>query len=738
MAGTLQRRQQTHQSRLNTTHHSLLTIMEKIININLGGRVISIEDAAYTSLKAYFESLRRYFEGEEGRDEIINDIESRVAELMEEKIKRGASAITEADVQEIINGIGRVEDFAAEEEATSAHAGASSTNTRTTGSKRFYRDENDKIAGGVCSGLAAYLNVDPALVRVLFAILTLGGWGTGVLLYIILWIFVPARPMESFHGKRLFRNEDDKWLGGVASGLAAYFGKEPWVFRLIFASPFLLSLISEGSWWFFGHGSLFFGSITGTFVLIYIVLWVVLPIARSQFEKMEMRGEKVDLNSIRQNVAANMGDIKSRVQDWSSDAAKSASNFMNTRGKEFGREVSSAVRTSASRGGSVIGTIIRAFFMFIGIMLAFTLFMTLIGYSFGGFADLANGFILQSNQLRVLGWFTVILLLGVPLVALVTFMVRRALKIRGGGRYFAMGFTLLWIAGFICAGFLVNALVTKFHHQERITEEVPIMQPQGGRLVVNVPAPAVEYSNSLPWLHGDIRGWDVSGDTMRCTSVGVIARRSPDSLYHVIVSRYSMGQNAADAQARASQIVYNVRNAFGSDSVLALDNGYTVTKTQGYRGQNVDIEIQVPVGKKVRFDESLEEKLSGIHSIHHFMKRSYAYRNWEVDWDEDYDVLDWDTEVDYIMSADGRLVAALHPEDTVATRSYSVRRRYGPASYRYRRTETESRRTERSMDSLDRAMNEIQRQQERKMDSLDRAINAIERQKDQLDARESD
>src|ERR1041384_4866359 len=118
--------------------------MEKIININLGGRVIAIEDAAYSSLKAYFESLDRYFAGEEGREEIINDIESRVAELMEDKIKRGSSAITEVDVQEIIGSMGRVEDFAAEEENTRTNAGPTAFNARPHGSKRFYRDSNDK------------------------------------------------------------------------------------------------------------------------------------------------------------------------------------------------------------------------------------------------------------------------------------------------------------------------------------------------------------------------------------------------------------------------------------------------------------------------------------------------------------------------------------------------------------------------------------------------------------------
>ena len=89
--------------------------MKKIININLSGRVIPIEDSAYEKLQSYIESLRRYFASEEGRDEIINDIESRIAELMSEKVRKGATCITDADVDEIIASMGRPEDFDAVE-----------------------------------------------------------------------------------------------------------------------------------------------------------------------------------------------------------------------------------------------------------------------------------------------------------------------------------------------------------------------------------------------------------------------------------------------------------------------------------------------------------------------------------------------------------------------------------------------------------------------------------------------
>ena len=110
-------------------------------------------------------------------------------------------------------------------------------------------------------------------------------------------------------GKRLYRNPNDRVIGGVAGGLAAYFNRETWVIRLVFAAPFLFSIllnIINGITWHTGFGdffpNIFFGSLGSTFMLTYIILWMVLPEARSTYEQMEMRGEKVDVNTIRQNM----------------------------------------------------------------------------------------------------------------------------------------------------------------------------------------------------------------------------------------------------------------------------------------------------------------------------------------------------------------------------------------------------------------------------------------------------
>jgi hypothetical protein len=89
--------------------------MKKVININFQGRVIPIEESAYEILKRYIESLRQFFANEEGKDEIINDIESRIGELFGEQLKKGASCITDEDVQTVIASIGRPEDFEADD-----------------------------------------------------------------------------------------------------------------------------------------------------------------------------------------------------------------------------------------------------------------------------------------------------------------------------------------------------------------------------------------------------------------------------------------------------------------------------------------------------------------------------------------------------------------------------------------------------------------------------------------------
>src|SRR5215216_2072137 len=225
--------------------------MKKVININFQGRVVPIEETAFELLKQYTDSLRVYFANEDGRDERINDIESRIGELFQERLTKGSTCITDDDVNAIINNMGRPQDFADAESGEFSGSSSSRAQSESTYSKaaftgkRLYRDANNKVIGGVCSGIAAYFNIEPIIVRLLFvfALFT----GVGILAYIILWAFVPSSiNVKNGVRKRLFRNPDEKIIAGVCSGIASYFGINVWIPRILFLIPFISFIFRWG------------------------------------------------------------------------------------------------------------------------------------------------------------------------------------------------------------------------------------------------------------------------------------------------------------------------------------------------------------------------------------------------------------------------------------------------------------------------------------------------------------
>lgn len=223
--------------------------MKKIITINLSGRVLQIEEPAYEQLQQYIASLRNYFSKEESREEIINDIEGRIAEQFYGLIQQGAACITEAHLTAIIAAMGKPEELADAEilETSSTQEGNSSfkqTGFKPTTLKReFYRDANSKVLGGVAGGIANFIGIDPVIIRVLFVLLSFSSFGLVALGYILLWILVPAKELEDYRGRRFYRNPDDRVLAGVASGIAAYFNVSTRNIRLLFLAPLLLQIL---------------------------------------------------------------------------------------------------------------------------------------------------------------------------------------------------------------------------------------------------------------------------------------------------------------------------------------------------------------------------------------------------------------------------------------------------------------------------------------------------------------
>jgi phage shock protein PspC (stress-responsive transcriptional regulator) len=163
--------------------------MNKTVNINLAGIFFHIDEDAYAKLQHYLDAIKRSFTNTQGKDEIIADIEARIAELFNEKKKEDRQVISIKEVEEVIAIMGQPEDYMVDEEIFEDEP-VHTTTTKSSG-KQLFRDTEHSYVGGVSSGLGHYLGIDFIWVRLLWILLTIFSSGAFILIYIALWIFVP-------------------------------------------------------------------------------------------------------------------------------------------------------------------------------------------------------------------------------------------------------------------------------------------------------------------------------------------------------------------------------------------------------------------------------------------------------------------------------------------------------------------------------------------------------------------
>lgn len=260
--------------------------MKKTFNINVAGFPFTIDDDAYTLLSDYLDTIEHAFRRQEDARELVNDIESRIAELLLERTSSGSTIITAEDVEEVIRRVGQPEEMIEEDETLTIDSD-DEVKEKTTSfketvtpppyvphtppqKKKLYRDSQNAMLGGVCSGLAYYFNIDPTAVRLIVVLLTIISASTMGIVYLILWIVVPeARtPFERMQmmgeqptveniGKTVtdnFREESSTSQQpysphrpvGFGDALANFFGicaKILIIIGLVIAVPVLLSLM---------------------------------------------------------------------------------------------------------------------------------------------------------------------------------------------------------------------------------------------------------------------------------------------------------------------------------------------------------------------------------------------------------------------------------------------------------------------------------------------------------------
>jgi len=663
--------------------------MKKVININFQGRILPIEEMAYENLKQYIESLRTYFEQEEGKDEIINDIECRVAELCEDRLKKGAVCISEEDIDLIIMSIGRPADFEAQdgfEANTNANTGANQaqSNTQNAGEptyqKRLYRDEQNKVLGGVCAGIANYLNLDPILVRVLWLLL----FGISFVAYLLLWIAVPSSSEKEVGGirKRLFRDIDHKVIGGVCAGLSKYFGIKVLIVRLLFIIP---SVVTTFNWdhfhlfqfWdfedfpnfigltFFGPGAIF----------IYIVLWLVLPEARTSAEKLEMVGEKVDINSIKNTIQTDMEGFSKRAQSWgSSNDKKQTSSPGNS--SSIG---SSTNNTNVGAGGldqrkgcfyyfgRTLTILMKAFVYFILGIITISVLAALfgVGVATTGLLPLKK-FILEDGLQSWSFIGTILFFIWVPVIAIVASIIRKIAGFKQSNVWVRSSFIALWVLGWVCLFYFISSLGNSFSkHNQPIEKSIALVNPAVEYLEVTA-TPRMKYYEQR-WF--SIEPFQVyNDDTVRVRNLKIRIVQSKTDSFDVKYVTMSNGKSISEANLLAEKINFSVMQ---QDSTLFLDRGIAITNRDKFRNQHVIMTIAVPVGKRFKITNkgwsqtNIRLNSNGIQSENDLGGDDLWVDEWNENWDnESYSFV---RGVEYKMTKEG--LEKIKADDDVETYS---------------------------------------------------------------------
>ena len=165
--------------------------MNKTITSNIAGYVFHIDENAFDKLDAYLNTIRSYFKDSQGKDEIIADIEARLAEMLQERIGDVKQVVTLDDVNHVIQIMGRPEAFLEDDPDTAAWTEQKSEQSSNSAPRRLFRDPDNRVIGGVCAGVTNYLGLgDPIWLR-LALVISFFFFGTGFLLYLILWIIIP-------------------------------------------------------------------------------------------------------------------------------------------------------------------------------------------------------------------------------------------------------------------------------------------------------------------------------------------------------------------------------------------------------------------------------------------------------------------------------------------------------------------------------------------------------------------
>ncbi|SNR45075.1 phage shock protein C (PspC) family protein [Lutibacter agarilyticus] len=517
--------------------------MNKTININLGGIFFHIDEIAYQKLKRYLDAIRRSLSDDpQGRDEIINDIEHRIGELLSERIKDERQVVNENDIDEITKIMGKPEDYLVDEEIFEDETGYYKTRTSN---KKLYRDGEDKFLGGVSSGIAHYFGIDALWVRILWIVLVVAGFGSGIPIYILLWILIPE--------------------------------------------------------------------------------------ATTTAEKLQMKGEAVNISNIEKKIREEFNEVTSRVKDGVNDVTEKVkrSNFK----KNVSSKSKSGLDEIIDVLSKIILTIFKVFGKFIGIILILIASLTLIGLIFGilsvgsiGILDFGHDWVdyppfffdsVIPSWLLILFTF---IAAGIPFVVL--FMLGLKIlssNINSFSTTTKLSLLGVWIIALLGLGFAGINFATQraYDGVYNETQELPITSMDTLKIKM-VGAENLSNRTELRREWGFETVYDNDQQKLYSTKLNVDIKTTEKLEAFVKVRKESQGNNRLNANNDAEAIEYQ----FNLNDKNLLLNGYFLSDFKNkFKDQLVDITVYLPINSVVYLDRSTRTFLDDVDNVQNIYDR---------------------------------------------------------------------------------------------------------------------
>ncbi len=477
--------------------------MNRIIAINLCSIVFQIDETAYDSLKKYLSEIKNHLGNTSSSAEVYQDVENRIAELFQHKIADGAQAILPKDVAEVIELMGQPEQFKefAEENKSQQN-----------------NDDNNQ-------------NQPP--------------------------YYSTTNPF-----RRIYRNPDDKVLAGVCSGLAAYFGIDPIIMRLVFVALFFVG---------------------GSAFLIYLVCWIAIPLANTSAEKMAMQGKPFTFDDVKKNVQREAKDVKQNFEKMKTEYVQNP-NYSG---------FTDVIRT--------IFKVIAFSFLIIGLMILIPVaFAIIVSFIAAGFAiPFAASTFIASGTHANLVLLSLFAFVFIPIALIIYKLIRLIFSAGKMNNVLKTMFTVIWFGSIVYLVIVAEEFSNDFKHEQTTKQEIIIENKNHKTFYVD--AEDLKWKKRSHGFHIGIEGIhyrSVLLDTLLNANVSMEIKASSDSLMHLVVLKSAHGNTDEAAQQRAKEIVYT---PIQKDSILILPHYFKKNKNQLWRNQNVDLELLIPYSKPIHF-----------------------------------------------------------------------------------------------------------------------------------------